>query len=94
LRIYPSVIGFPEFFTPNGDGVNDYWKLEGATDEISPTRRFIIFDRFGKLLHQAVTVEEGWNGVFNGKILPASDYWYLVELEGGQTFKGHFSLVR
>ncbi len=89
-----SILGFPTYFTPNGDGINDTWKLDGATDIQNRTVRFLIFDRFGKSLYQAKRMGNGWNGVYNGVTLPRNDYWYLVELEDGRIFRGHFSLLR
>lgn len=89
-----SVIGFPTYFTPNGDGINDTWKLEGATQDLNATVRFLIFDRYGKSIYQSRSMGNGWNGTYSGVTLPRNDYWYLVELEDGRIFRGHFSLLR
>ena len=89
-----SVIGFPTYFTPNGDGINDTWKLEGAGQDTSTTVRFFIFNRYGKSMYQSRAMGNGWNGIYNGVELPPDDYWYLVELEDGRVFRGHFSLLR
>lgn len=87
------VLGFPKFFTPNGDGFNDTWQLIGAgTDMVDG---FIsVYDRFGKLLKQLDANGKGWDGNFVGQMLPASDYWFIVSLEGGREVKGHFALKR
>ena len=93
-----SVIGFPKFFTPNNDGVNDTWRIPGANTDFYPTTNIYIFDRFGKLITSLNPDEEGWDGTFNGKHLPSSDYWYTTELTDKQgntrVKKGHFSLIR
>ncbi|WP_405202096.1 choice-of-anchor L domain-containing protein [Dokdonia sp. LLG6352-1] len=89
-----SVIGFPTYFTPNGDGINDTWKLQGAGQDTSTTVRFFIFNRYGKSMYQSRAMGNGWNGIYNGVELPPDDYWYLVELEDGRIFRGHFSLLR
>ena len=47
-----SVIGFPKFFTPNGDGFNDRWHLTGINSATKLKSDVYIFDRFGKLLIQ------------------------------------------
>lgn len=86
------VIGFPKFFTPNNDGINDTWQVNGVTSQ--PNSKIYIFDKFGKLLQQIQANGPGWDGYYNGNAMPSTDYWYLVELEDGRTKKGHFSLIR
>lgn len=88
-----SVIGFPKFFSPNGDGINESWNLIGVSNdkEIAVS----IFDRYGELISRLTSNDQyGWNGAFNGKTLPASDYWFKVHLEEGRVYKGHFTLKR
>ncbi|NDP28159.1 MAG: T9SS type B sorting domain-containing protein [Flavobacterium sp.] len=83
---------FPKFFTPNGDGYNDTWKIKFADAEEGLTIK--IFDRYGKLIKMLTDVTDGWNGTFNGAELPASDYWFVVTRANGLEYKGHFSLKR
>jgi len=93
-----SVIGFPKFITPNNDGSNDYWNVTGLDSNNYPIAKIYIFDRFGKLITIITPDSEGWDGNFNGQQLPASDYWFSVELidsDGNiRIRKGHFSLIR
>ncbi|MCF6214176.1 MAG: T9SS type B sorting domain-containing protein [Flavobacteriaceae bacterium] len=86
------IIGFPHFFTPNGDGVNDTWNVAGAS--LQPNSLIYIFDRFGKLIAKVDPTGPGWNGTLNGQKLPSSDYWFSAKLQDGRFRKGHFSLVR
>lgn len=88
-----SVMGFPKFFTPNGDGLNDEWQLIGVSQN-DITARISIFDRLGKLMARLEANEPGWDGTFQGKRLPASDYWFKVDFDDGKKFTGHFSLKR
>ncbi|XLS28055.1 T9SS type B sorting domain-containing protein [Flavobacteriaceae bacterium M23B6Z8] len=89
-----SVFGYPNFFTPNGDGINDTWQLVGG-DQLRSTNVLIhIFDRYGKLITQLNAADEGWDGLFNGQELPSSDYWFRITLEDGRQFNGHFALKR
>ncbi|WP_298236792.1 T9SS type B sorting domain-containing protein [uncultured Algibacter sp.] len=37
---------------------------------------------------------EGWDGTFNGELMPADDYWFAVTLQDGRVFKNHFTLKR
>jgi len=87
-----SVIGFPKFFTPNGDGINDTWQVKGIS--FQPNSKIYIFDKFGKILKQLNANGVGWDGTFNGNILPNSDYWFKVKLDDGRVKTGHFSLIR
>lgn len=86
---------FPNFFTPNGDGINDFWMF------ISPPENFglrvetiAIYDRYGVLLAMLIQDSDRWDGDFNGKPLPASDYWFKAHVSNGQELTGHFSLKR
>ncbi len=95
VEILVNVIGYPLYFTPNGDGFNDTWNIIGINDE--PTTKIYIFDRFGKLLKQLDPSGFGWDGLYNGEPMPSSDYWFKVEyIEDGaaRSFGGHFALKR
>lgn len=87
-----AVLSVPPVFTPNGDGTNDYWIPKGL--EFFPGIRIRIFDRFGKFLVDFDNESNGWNGQYNSTILPADDYWYVMEQDGAVIQKGHFSLKR
>ncbi len=85
------VIGFDNFFTPNGDGINDYWRIYGFEGQLYEIN---IYDRYGKLIKVLNSLDEGWDGTFNGRAMPSDDYWFSLELKDGRIFKNHFSLVR
>lgn len=89
-----AIIGAPKYFTPNGDGYNDTWKIAGISQYFSPSTITYVYDRFGKFVHQIFALDNGWDGTLNGSPLPADDYWYVINLEDGRTVKGHFSLKR
>lgn len=89
-----TVLGIPSFFTPNGDGYNDTWRIKGMDKGYYSKSIIYIFDRFGKLLKQMSPTGEGWNGIFNNQPVAATDYWYVMHLEDGRTIKGHFALKR
>lgn len=94
------VLGFPNYFTPNGDGNNDFWNIYYF--DAQPNARIFIYDRYGKMITQLSPQSPGWDGTYNGKMLPSTDYWFLVEFKDNnekgelvwQTFKAHFSMVR
>ncbi|MCC1484435.1 T9SS type B sorting domain-containing protein [Winogradskyella sp. E313] len=92
-----TVIDYPRFFTPNGDGNNDQWNIEGIDSQ--PGARIFIFDRYGKLLKQISPTSSGWDGTFNGNLMPTNDYWFSLEYQEPitgetRTFRAHFTLKR
>jgi len=89
------VINYPKFFTPNDDTFNDTWNINGLKEQLNS--KIFIFDRYGKLLKQINPSGNGWDGTFNGRPLPADDYWFSVDYEENgksSNFKAHFSLKR
>ncbi|WP_081208980.1 T9SS type B sorting domain-containing protein [Salegentibacter sediminis] len=95
--LYFDLVGYPRFFTPNSDGFNDSWKIDG--DEDIQVLKLFIFDRYGKLIKQLNPNGAGWDGSFGGRDLPANDYWFKLEYldrNTGKTniFKSHFTLKR
>ncbi|MFM9988118.1 T9SS type B sorting domain-containing protein [Flavobacterium sp.] len=88
------VLGIPKYFTPNGDGIHDYWNVQGVSSVFNAKTIIYIFDRFGKLIKQISPLDRGWDGTYNGILLPATDYWYNIEFEDGRNMKGNFSLKR
>lgn len=89
-----SLLGIPNFFTPNGDSYNDYWNIKGIRPNYNSKSTVFIYDRYGKLISELNPLSIGWDGTYNGEQMPATDYWYTLFLEDGRTFKGHFSLKR
>ncbi|NJM79146.1 MAG: T9SS type B sorting domain-containing protein [Flavobacterium sp.] len=83
---------YPKFFTPNGDGYNDFWKIKFSENE--PNITIKIFDRYGKFIKQLSTNSEGWDGTYLGKEAFSTDYWFTVTRENGKEYKGHFTLKR
>ncbi len=88
------VVGFPKFFTPNGDSFNDTWNVKGVSSTHLGNSLIYIFDRYGKLIKQISPLGNGWDGTYNSRPMPSSSYWYRVELEDGRLLKGSFVLKR
>lgn len=88
---YVDELPFPKFLTPNNDGYNDTWTIDFAY--LAPNSTIKILDRYGKLIK---ILDNGatWDGTYNGQILPATDYWFVVTRANGKEYKGHFSLKR
>ncbi len=88
------VLGFPKFFTPNGDTVNDTWQILGFSDQFNELESIHIFNRYGKLITVLNSSNLAWDGTLNGKDLPSSDYWFIAKFLDGKTHTGHFALKR
>lgn len=89
-----AILGIPNYFTPNQDGNNDTWNLKGVNNVFNAKTTVLIYDRYGKLIKQINPTGEGWDGTYVGQQMPATDYWYSIQLEDGRVFKGHFALKR
>lgn len=92
IRVY--VLGFPNFFTPNNDGYNDYWQVIGWEDGNIRLKEVFIFDRFGKIVHNLDFNSNGWDGTYRGKPLPSNDYWFKAVFSDGGSHRGHFTMKR
>ncbi len=78
-------------FSPNGDGVNDVFKIKGL--ENYPNHVLTIFDRTGTTVMQTRNYQSDWAGDFNGEILPAGTYFYSLETgEDGERITGYVYL--
>lgn len=86
------LLGYPRYFTPNGDGYHDYWNVFFADRE--PGIKIYIFDRYGKLLTGFGAESPGWDGKYNGHDMPSTDYWFLVKRIDGREHRGHFAMKR
>lgn len=70
------------------------WKVENL--ERYANSKVTIYDRFGKKLAEYTSDNnEGWDGTYNGKKMPTTDYWYNISIgEIAKTYNGHFTLMR
>lgn len=84
---------FPNFFTPDGDVLNDYWGIENP--EFFPNIEVIIYDRYGRVVARLERTDK-WDGNYDGSPLPTGDYWYVVNANDNekQQYVGHFTLYR
>ena len=90
-----TVEGFPKFFTPNGDGNNDFWQFRQSQVGDPIFLPIIeVYDRYGKLLFQFNSQSEGWDGTYNGRQVIAGNYWFRAQSDSGQVLNGYFVLKR
>jgi len=86
---------FPNAFSPNGDGVNDFFYIHGTTN-IAQIKNLEIFDRWGSHVYKkenfpASTEFEGWDGYLRGVPVSVGIYTYFSEIE---FIDGHIALFK
>ena len=98
----PRRANAPSAFTPNGDGVNDYFFIQGGA-KVQEVTIFRIYDRWGALLYEGQNLEvnvpeQGWDGNYKGKLCTSGSYiWYAdVTFKDGLTeqLKGDVLLLK
>jgi gliding motility-associated-like protein len=65
-------------FSPNGDGINDLWKIDRI--EFFEGCQVEVFDRWGQSVFKSVGYERPWDGTYKGRYLPTGPYYYVIEL--------------
>ncbi len=90
----PAVTSAPAmpFFTPNGDGYNDEWKVDNKK-VISPVQ-LRIYNRAGSLVYSSDNYNNDWKGEFNGNPLPKGTYFYVIVDGTGTKYTGTISIIR
>jgi len=71
--ILPPIVA-SNTFTPNADGINDVWFIEGI--DSWPNAQIFVYSRWGNKVFQATNYENDWGG----DDLPAATYYYVIEL--------------
>lgn len=96
VTVYVAFVNMPNAFSPNGDGLNDVFKLQLNTKHVK-LLDFSIYNRWGNRVFYTGDVEKGWDGTYNNKPADAGVYYYYVAYtigEGNYNFKGDLSLIR
>ena len=57
-----------------------------------------LYDRWGEIIWESHDINEGWDGTYNGNLMPSDDYWfsvtYMDENKVNQEFRAHFAMKR
>ncbi len=95
INIGASELKCPNAFTPDGDGVNDEWKVSYRS---LLSFKCWIFDRFGQQIYYFSDPSLGWDGKRGGKLVPPGVYYYVIQAEGadGKRYKksGDINILR
>lgn len=89
--IVRSDIKIPNTFTPNADGVNDYWVIKNIDVLDNFTQ---VFNRNGSLVYSMRNYKNNWNGTRNGKPLPVGTYYYIITLYDRTVLSGNVTILR
>ena len=81
-------IHIPNSFTPNGDGINDIFRIPPSIT--FTLQYFLIFDRYGNEVFKTTDINKGWNGTYKGAKQPNGTYTYLIK---GYDLKREISLT-
>jgi gliding motility-associated-like protein len=93
---FRDITFLPNAFSPNGDGLNDVFKIGNIN--FRRLVEFRIFDRWGKQVFETTNRDEGWDGTIKGKLVNSDVYYYIIRLgyadDVVETFKGDVTLIR
>lgn len=77
VTVGPPIIVYTGL-TPNGDGINDFWVIQGV--ERFESAIVSVYDRWGQLVFKSTGYAKPWDGTNKGKSLPMAAYYYVIEL--------------
>ena len=86
-------VQFPKIFSPNGDGVNDFWRWTNTLR--FDGCRLMIWNRFGKTVYETTSYDNTWDGRSNsGQPLEEEAYYYVIKCDGQNDITGAVRIVR
>ncbi|MDD2636564.1 MAG: gliding motility-associated C-terminal domain-containing protein [Bacteroidales bacterium] len=85
-------IKIPNAFTPNGDGINDTWVIDGL--DKFPQSVIQVFNRWGQQIYYSTPESKEWDAQFNGKLVPAGTYVFFLNLfNGADPYTGTVTVI-
>jgi gliding motility-associated-like protein len=84
-KVFVKVLKMPQIpntFTPNNDGINDFWTIDYLNTY--PSSRVQVFTRTGQLVFESKGYGKPWDGTMKGKPLPFDTYYYIIEPGNGR----------
>jgi gliding motility-associated-like protein len=92
IKVSP-VLTVPNTFTPNADGVNDFWDIKGLVAYQDAV--IDVFNRYGQRLFHSVGYNTPWDGTFDRQLLPSATYFYIISTKvKGQVISGSVTILR
>lgn len=92
-KVIPDLIlQIPNAFSPNGDGINDYWEVDGL--KARPNATTEIYNRYGQIVFKGIGFAP-WDGTWKNALLPFGTYYYVIKpAPGEKIYSGWISLLR
>jgi len=92
VKVYDDIY-VPTAFSPNGDGLNDTWRIEALV--AVPNARLTVYNRFGTIVFETTGNSKDWDGSYKGQALHTGSYVYMIDLKNGRPIKkGTVMIVR
>lgn len=91
LETPPEEVVIQNFISPNNDGVNDYWEVEGL--QSVEEYKINILNNLGEIIYETDTYNNDWDMQYNGQDLPSGTYYYIITYDE-ITLKGTITLIR
>jgi gliding motility-associated-like protein len=88
-----SALSIANTFTPNGDGINDYWKINNI--ENYPQALVQVFSRDGFKVFESRGYQVPFDGTYKGQKLPSGVYYFIINLNANcSLLSGSLSIIR
>jgi gliding motility-associated-like protein len=78
VKVYENIT-IPNAFSPNNDGINDFWDIKKI--DTYPDCSVLVYNRYGQQVYQSTGYARPWDGTFNGSSLPEGTYYYIIDLK-------------
>ncbi len=92
IRVRCGLVEVYRGFSPNGDGVNDFFVIEGIEDY--PESALSIYNRWGNQVLATKGYRNDWGGTWTDRILVTGTYFYVLQLPGEEPMTGWVELAR
>jgi gliding motility-associated-like protein len=93
FKLYSGQILVNNILTPNGDGKNDFWKIENL--EMYPINEVLVFDKMGKMVYRQKNYQQDWDGSFEGVPLNSGTYYYQISFGPDlNPLKGYLTILK
>jgi gliding motility-associated-like protein len=88
----PTFDNITSLFTPNNDGMNDYWYIPHL--EEYGNIQVTVYNRYGQAVYRSESYSNDWDGTWNGYPLPSATYYYIIKSSVRGVIKGVVNIVR